>query len=84
MRAKILLIYLWCLGGLLGLWQRTGGARFFAEWVGERIVRGRRSSLVFAWLLGLIFHQGGTPSTVLAASTARPLGDHRLRASAPE
>jgi len=77
--AKILLIYLWCLGGLLGLWQRTGGARFFAESVGRNLVRGRRSSLLFAWLLGLIFHQGGTPSTVLAASTAKPVGDkHRV------
>jgi Na+/H+ antiporter NhaC len=77
--AKILLIYLWCLGGLLGLWQRTGGARFFAETVGRSLVRGRRSSLFFAWLLGLVFHQGGTPSTVLAASTARPLADrHRV------
>jgi len=77
--AKILLIYLWCLGGLLGLWDRTGGARFFAESVGRSFVRGRRSSLLFAWLLGLIFHQGGTPSTVLAASTARPIADkHRV------
>lgn len=76
--AKILLIYLWCLGGLLGLWQRTGGARYFAESVGRNLVRGRRSSLFFAWLLGLIFHQGGTPSTVLAASTAKPVADaHR-------
>jgi Na+/H+ antiporter NhaC len=73
--AQILIVYLWCLGGLLGLWQRTGGARFFAETVGRSLVRGRRSSLFFAWLLGLIFHQGGTPSTVLAASTARPVAD---------
>jgi Na+/H+ antiporter NhaC len=77
--ASILLIYLWCLGGLLGLWQRTGGARFFAESIGRSLVRGRRSSLFFGWLLGIIFHQGGTPSTVLAASTARPVADrHRV------
>jgi len=77
--ASILLIYLWCLGGLLGLWERTGGARYFAESVGRHVVRGRRSSLFFAWLLGLIFHQGGTPSTVLTASTARPVADkHRV------
>lgn len=77
--AKILLVYLWCLGGLLGLWQATGGARTFAETVGRKLVRGRRSSLFFAWLLGIVFHQGGTPSTVLAASTARPIADkHRV------
>ena len=63
--AEILLIYLWCLGGLIGLWERTGGARHFADVVAARMARDRRSSLVFAWLLGLVFHQGGTVSTVL-------------------
>ena len=29
--ARILLIYLWCLGGLIGMWEKTGGARYFAE-----------------------------------------------------
>ena len=73
--AKILLIYLWCLGGLLGLWERTGGARHFAETVGGAVVRGRRSSLAFAWGLGAIFHQGGTVSTVLTGSTVKPVAD---------
>ena len=73
--AKILLIYLWCLGGLLGLWERTGGARYFAETVGGIVARGRRSSLAFAWALGAIFHQGGTVSTVLTGSTVKPVAD---------
>lgn len=77
--AQILLIYLWCLGGLIGLWERTGGARHFAERVGHRIARGPRSSMFFGWLVGLIFHQGGTVSTVLAATTIRPVTDrHRI------
>ncbi len=73
--ALILLVYLWCLGGLLGLWTRTGGARAFAEWAGRHIVRGRRSAKLFAWLVGIIFHQGGTISTVLAGTTVRPVTD---------
>ena len=31
--AQILLVYLWALGGLLGLWNRNGGARYFAQYV---------------------------------------------------
>jgi Na+/H+ antiporter NhaC len=77
--ARILLIYLWCLGGLIGIWEKTGGARYFAETVGGRLVKGRRSSLVFAWALGVVFHQGGTVSTVLTGSTVKPVADrHRV------
>ncbi|MEZ4318850.1 MAG: Na+/H+ antiporter NhaC family protein [Myxococcota bacterium] len=77
--AKILVIYLWCLGGLIGIWEKTGGALHFAEVVGGRIAKGPRSSLFFAWLLGCVFHQGGTVSTVLAGTTVRPVADkHRV------
>lgn len=73
--ALILLVYLWCLGGLLGLWTRTGGAAAFAQRVQATFVKGRRSAKVFAWLMGLVFHQGGTISTVLAGTTVRPVTD---------
>jgi Na+/H+ antiporter NhaC len=73
--AQILLIYLWCLGGLIGLWSRTGAAHHFAEWVGSRLAGGRSSSLFFAWILGCVFHQGGTVSTVLTGSTVKPVAD---------
>ncbi len=77
--ARILMIYLWCLGGLIGLWEKTGGARHFAETLGRRFVRGPRGSLLFAWGLGVLFHQGGTVSTVLAGSTVKPVADrHRI------
>lgn len=77
--ALILLVYLACLGGMIGIWQRTGGARRFAERVGARLVRGPRSALAFAWICGVIFHQGGTVSCVLTGFTARPLADrHRV------
>lgn len=75
----ILLVYLWALGGLIGLWTRTGGAVRFAEWAAARTVRGPRSAKVFAWTMGLVFHQGGTISTVLTGATVRPVADrHRV------
>jgi hypothetical protein len=77
--ALILLVYLWALGGLIGLWTRTGGALTFAEWAGSKIVVGPRSAKFFAWLMGIVFHQGGTISTVLTGTTVRPVCDkHRV------
>ncbi len=73
--AQILLIYLWALGGLLGIWNRNGGAQYFATWVSERFIKSRRSAKFFTWLMGVIFHQGGTISTVLTGTTVRPVAD---------
>ncbi len=73
--ATILLVYLWALGGLIGIWTRTGGARAFAEWAARRMVRGPRSAKLFAWLMGVVFHQGGTISTVLAGTTVKAVTD---------
>ena len=73
--ALILLVYLWALGGLIGLWTRTGGALRFAEWAGEKMVTGPKTAKFFTWIMGLVFHQGGTISTVLTGATARPIGD---------
>lgn len=77
--ALILLVYLWALGGLIGIWTRTGGAEKFAAWASQLMVRGPRSAKFFAWMMGLIFHQGGTISTVLTGATVRPVADkHRV------
>ena len=77
--AQILLVYLWALGGLLGLWNHNGGARHFAQSMAARFVNSRVSAKVFAWTMGVVFHQGGTISTVLAGTTARPVSDeHRV------
>jgi Na+/H+ antiporter NhaC len=77
--AMILLVYLWALGGLIGLWTRTGGARAFAEWAGQKMVRGPKTARLFGWVMGIIFHQGGTISTILAGTTVRPIADeHRI------
>jgi Na+/H+ antiporter NhaC len=75
--AVILLVYLWALGGMIGIWTRTGGARHFATWAAERIVRGPRSAKFFAWLMGIVFHQGGTISTILAGTTVKAVTDEQ-------
>ncbi|MEM9057086.1 MAG: Na+/H+ antiporter NhaC family protein [Pseudomonadota bacterium] len=73
--AQILLVYLWALGGLIGLWNRTGGAQHFATTAAARFVRSRRSAKLFAWIMGVVFHQGGTISTVLTGTTVKPVAD---------
>lgn len=77
--ALILVVYLWCLGGLIGIWTRTGGAEQFATWASGKFVRGPKSAMVFTWLISLVFHQGGTISTILTGTTVRPVADkHRV------
>jgi Na+/H+ antiporter NhaC len=71
--AVIVLVYFWALGALVGLWGRSGGAAKFAGWASRRAVRGPRTARLFTWGLGLIIHQGGTISTVLTGTTARPV-----------
>lgn len=73
--AAILLLYLWLLGGLIGIWSKTGAAYAFAQVMTKHFVRGARSAKVVSWLLGIIFFQGGTVSTVLVGTTVRPLAD---------
>lgn len=73
--ALILVVYLWALGGMIGIWTRTGGAEEFAHWASGKFVRGPRSALVFAWLMSMVFHQGGTVSTILTGTTVRPVTD---------
>lgn len=73
--ALILVVYLWALGGLIGIWTRTGGAEKFATWASKKMVRGPQTAKFFTWLMGLVFHQGGTISTVLTGATVRPVAD---------
>ena len=73
--AGILLLYLWLLGGLMGIWSRTGAARAFAEFMTVRFVRGPKTAKLVAWMLGVIFFQGGTMSTVLVGTTVKPIAD---------
>jgi Na+/H+ antiporter NhaC len=75
--ALILVVYLWALGGLIGIWTRTGGAHHFARWAALRSIRGPRSAKVFAWIMGLVFHQGGTTSAVLVGTTVRAVNDEQ-------
>ena len=73
--ASILLLYLWLLGGLMGIWSRTGAAQAFAEFMTVRFVRGPKTAKMVAWMLGVIFFQGGTMSTVLVGTTVKPIAD---------
>ena len=73
--AGILILYLWLLGGLMGVWSRTGAAQAFAELMTRHVVRGPRTAKLVAWFLGVIFFQGGTVSTVLVGTTVKPLAD---------
>ena len=74
--AGVLLLYLWLLGGLMGIWSRTGAAQAFAEFMTRRFVRGPRSAKLVAWMLGVVFFQGGTVSTVLVGTTVKPIADN--------
>lgn len=73
--AGVLILYLWMLGGLLGIWSRTGAAQAFADLMTEKFVRGPKTAKLVAWFLGVIFFQGGTISTVLVGTTVRPIAD---------
>jgi len=73
--AGVLLLYLWLLGGLLGVWSKTGAAQAFADYMIKHFVKGQRSAKLVTWLLGVLFFQGGTMSTVLVGTTVRPIAD---------
>ncbi len=73
--AVILVLYLWFLGGLMGMWSRNGAALAFAQLVTRVFVRGPVSARLVAWGLGVAFFQGGTMSTVLVGTTVRPVAD---------
>lgn len=73
--ASVLVLYLLLLGGILGIWSRTGAAQAFADLMAKNFVRGPKSAKIVAWVLGIIFHQGGTMSTVLVGTTVKPLSD---------
>ena len=73
--AGVLILYLWLLGGLMGVWSRTGAAQAFAELMTRKVVRGPRTAKLVAWGLGIIFFQGGTVSAVLVGTTVKPIAD---------
>lgn len=73
--AGILILYLWLVGGLLGIWSRTGAAQAFAEFMTQHFVVGPRSAKFVCWLMGVIFFQGGTLSVVLVGTIVKPVAD---------
>ncbi len=75
--ATILLLYLWLVGGLMGIWSRTGAAQAFAQFMTRRFVRGPRSAKLTCWLMGVLFFQGGTISVALVGTTVKPVADQQ-------
>ena len=73
--AVVLMFYLICLGGLMGVWSRNGAAAAFAKWVTRRFVRGPRTAKLAAWALGVVFFQGGAPTTLLVGTAVKPIAD---------
>ena len=73
--ATILLLYLWLLGGLMGIWSRTGAAQAFAEFMTKHFVKGPVSARLVSWFMGVIFFQGGTISVVLVGTIVKPVSD---------
>ena len=73
--AGVLILYLWLLGALMGIWSKTGAAQAFGDLMRKKFVRGPRSAKLVAWALGILFFQGGTVSTVLVGTTVKPITD---------
>lgn len=73
--AGVILLYLWLLGGLMGVWSKTGAAQAFAVYMTKHFVRGPRTAKLVAWSLGVLFFQGGTVSTVLVGTTVKSVAD---------
>jgi Na+/H+ antiporter NhaC len=75
--AGIILLYLWLLGGLMGIWSRTGAAQAFAEYMTKHFVKGPKSAKFVSWLMGVLFFQGGTISVVLVGTIVKPVADEQ-------
>jgi Na+/H+ antiporter NhaC len=75
--AGVLILYLWFLGGLMGVWSRTGAAQAFADFMTRKFVRGPRTAKLVAWFLGVLFFQGGSISTVLVGTSVKPVADRQ-------
>ncbi|MEC8678152.1 MAG: Na+/H+ antiporter NhaC family protein [Candidatus Margulisiibacteriota bacterium] len=73
--AGVLVLYLWLLGALMGIWSKTGAAQAFGELMTKKFVKGPRSAKLVAWFLGVLFFQGGSVSTVLVGTTVKPITD---------
>jgi len=73
--AGVLILYLWLLGALMGIWSKTGAAQAFGELMTKKFVKGPRTAKLVAWGLGVLFFQGGSVSTVLVGTTVKPITD---------
>jgi Na+/H+ antiporter NhaC len=73
--AGVLILYLWLLGALMGIWSKTGAAQAFGDLMTRKFVRGPKTAKLVAWGLGVLLFQGGSVSTVLVGTTVKPITD---------
>ena len=73
--AGVLILYLWLLGALMGIWSKTGAAQAFGDLMTRKFVRGPKTAKLVVWGLGVLFFQGGSVSTVLVGTTVKPITD---------
>ncbi len=73
----IVLLCMFLIGALIYMIERTGGIVGFVDvMVKQRgIIKSKRSSKIFTWLLGIFVFTSGSLSCMVTGSVARPLND---------
>ncbi len=69
-------IFLFCalLGGLVGMLSRTGSARAFGRWAARKL-HTQRSSLLMAWLFGIVIFIDDYFNSLAVGTVMRPITD---------
>lgn len=69
-------IFLFCamLGGLVGMLSRTGSAKAFGLWAAKKL-HGKRSSLLMAWVCGLVIFVDDYFNSLAVGTVMRPITD---------
>ena len=73
----IVLLSMLLIGALIYLIERTGGIEGFVDIMVKKkaIIKSRRASEFFTWLLGIVIFTSGSLSCMVTGSVARPLND---------
>ncbi len=73
----IVLLCMFLIGALIYMIERTGGITGFVEVMVKKrgIIKSKRASEIFTWLLGIFVFTSGSLSCMVTGSVARPLND---------
>ncbi|MBU1106772.1 MAG: Na+/H+ antiporter NhaC family protein [Candidatus Riflebacteria bacterium] len=69
-----IIIFSICLGGMIGIINRTGGMQGIVEMISAR-VRGPRSAQLSAWLMGILIFFDDYANTLIVGNAMRPITD---------